>query len=325
MSIEGKYVSAKNVRLLLEDKLYSKLARLVPFSTYKRLLKMSDAYSDDNLAMYFKNANYTLLTELVDSFPVLNVTNSDILLNSSCYPGKFEKYGCCFKGNNSIIKIARNESQRLSLSSEKLGQILCNQMGVLTSEITTVLYQENVAQISKNWMEVDKFHFFPLSAYFEELLDSPCYNGCVTFKYDIFKQIMKEKCKEGYEEILETFWRVFIIDFLLCNPRSAGNIGFLNDGRSIKLSPNYDNSTDLRFIGDTSFMEMGFPRLLMNFGLDINNAYFVINNKNDKYLKSAIDYAKEHLNLNSIFEGISSKEDRFLFDVIEYRYNKLVK
>lgn len=72
-------------------------------------------------------------------------------------------------------------------------------------------------------------------------------------------------------------------------------------------------------------MEMGFPRLLMNFGLDINNAYFVINNKNDKYLKSAIDYAKEHLNLNSIFEGISSKEDRFLFDVIEYRYNKLVK
>lgn len=325
MSIEGKYVSAKNVRLLLEDKLYSKLARLVPFSTYKRLLKMSDAYSDDNLAMYFKNANYTLLTELVDSFPVLNVTNSDILLNSSCYPGKFEKYGCCFKGNNSIIKIARNESQRLSLSSEKLGQILCNQMGVLTSEITTVLYQENVAQISKNWMEVDKFHFFPLSAYFEELLDSPSYNGCVTFKYDIFKQIMKEKCKEGYEEILETFWRVFIIDFLLCNPRSAGNIGFLNDGRSIKLSPNYDNSTDLRFIGDTSFMEMGFPRLLMNFGLDINNAYFVINNKNDKYLKSAIDYAKEHLNLNSIFEGISSKEDRFLFDVIEYRYNKLVK
>ena len=198
-------------------------------------------------------------------------------------------------------------------------------MGVLTSEITTVLYQENVAQISKNWMEVDKFHFFPLSAYFEELLDSPCYNGCVTFKYDIFKQIMKEKCKEGYEEILETFWRVFIIDFLLCNPRSAGNIGFLNDGRSIKLSPNYDNSTDLRFIGDTSFMEMGFPRLLMNFGLDINNAYFVINNKNDKYLKSAIDYAKEHLNLNSIFEGISSKEDRLLFDVIEYRYNKLVK
>ena len=325
MSIEGKYVSAKNVRTLLDAKSFSMLARLVPISTYKRLLKMSDDYSDDHLAVYYKNANYSLLTGFVNSSSVLNVTNSDIRLNSSCYPGKFDKYGCCYKGNNCIIKIAHNEIQRLCLSSEKLGQILCRQMGVLTSEITTVLYQGNVAQISKSWMDADKFQFFPLSAYFEELLDSPCYNGCITFKYDIFKLILKEKCKDSYEQILTTFWRVFIIDFLLCNPRSAGNIGFLNDGRSITLSPNYDNSTELRFIGDTSFMKMEYPRLLMDFGLDINNAYFIINNKDDKYLKSAIDFAKEHLNLNGIFESISSMEDRFLFDVIEYRYNKLVK
>lgn len=325
MSIEGKCVSAKNVRSLLEDKQFSMLARLVPFSTYKRLLKMSGDYSDDNLAVYYKNANYSLLTELVNSSSVLNLTNSDIRLNSSCYPGKFEKYGCCFKGNDCIIKIAHNESQRLSLSSEKFGQILCRQMGILTSEIITVLYQGNVAQISKSWMDIDKFQFFPLAAYFEELLDSPIYDGRVTFKYDIFKQILKEKCKESYEQILGTFWRVFIIDFLLCNPRSAGNTGFLNDGKSIKLSPNYDNSTELRFIGDTSFMEMEFPRLLMDFGLDINNAYFVINHKDDKYLKAAIDYAKEHLNLSGIFESISSIEDRFMFDILEYRYNKLVK
>lgn len=326
MSIGDKFVSAKNVRTLLANRQYPELARLVPLSTYKRLLEMTDDYTDENLALYYRNADYSLLAKLVvDSSPMMNITKSDIRLNTSCYPGKFDKYGCNYKDQNCILKIAHDESQRLSLSAEKFGQILCRQLNVLSSEITPILYQGNIAQISKSWMDIDKFQFFPLSAYFEELLDDPYYGGRIPFKYEIFKHILKKKCGKGYNEALDTFWRVFVIDFLLCNPRSAGNIGFLSDGRTIRLSPNYDNSTDLCFIGDTNFLSMDFPRQLMDFDLDTRNAFLVIRTKEDRHLRTAIDYAKKQITLYSLYESISSKEDRFMFDVIEFRYNKLFK
>ena len=122
--------------------------------------------------------------------------------------------------------------------------------------------------------------------------------------------------------MLTTFWKVFIIDYLTCNARSAGNTGFLDNG-VIKLSPNYDNSTWLESVSDTRFLHSDFPCLLMEFDLKKNSAFYILKKLDDMYLSKAMRYAKENLNLSDLYENISTKEDRYMFDVVEYRYSKI--
>ena len=322
MSLNGSYVSARNVRNLLQNDQYSELAKLVPFPTYKRLLEIKHKYNNCTQAIYYNNVDYSILLDKTGNGSNISLNDADIIINSKSYPGMFEKYGCEYLGKNWILKIAHDDNQKLNLASEKTGQILCKQMDVLTSEIIPILYHKGIAQLSKSWKTDDRTQFFPLAAYYEELLDHKEFENGVAFKYTIFKQILKLKCPKTYHEVLTIFWRVFIIDYLICNARSAGNTGFLDDG-VIRLAPNYDNSTWLESVTDTRFMSTDFPNLLMEFDLEQNSAYYVLIKLDDTYLTEAIHYAKEHLNLYDLYENISSKEDRYLFDVVEYRYLKL--
>ena len=57
MSINGSYVSARNVRDLLQDDQYSELAKLVPFPTYKRLLEIKHKYNNCTQAIYYNNVD----------------------------------------------------------------------------------------------------------------------------------------------------------------------------------------------------------------------------------------------------------------------------
>ena len=122
----------------------------------------------------------------MDADCYIPLVDADIVINSKCYPGMFEKYGCKYLGQEWMLKIANSEEQKLSLSSEKFGQILCRQMDVLTSEIIPVSYHKKLAQLSKIWNIDDKTQFFPLAAYYEELLDSDKYANDVAFKYSTF-------------------------------------------------------------------------------------------------------------------------------------------
>ena len=204
-----------------------------------------------------------------------------------------------------------------------MGSILCRQLGVETSEINIVDYHGELASLSKSWKTDTNSQFFPLSAYFEELIDHEDYQD-IRFKYVIFKHNNRKKCGNKYGKLMATFWRVSIIDYLLCNARSAGNTGFIDDG-NIKFSPNYDNSTWLESIGDTRFLYKEFPRLLMEFDVEHNSAFCVFVTLDDPYMKSELEYAKTHIDLSALYDAISSPEERYLFDVIQYRYTMLWK
>ena len=321
MSHEGNYISAKNVRDLLYNNQYAELAKIVPFATYKRLLEIRHEYNNIS-EIYYKNKDYSILIDYSVDCNIIAIKDTDIIINSKCYPGMFEKHGCEYLGQEWILKIANNEEEKLSLSSEKFGKLLCKQMNVLTSEIISVSYYGKFAQLSKKWDIDNETQFFPLAAYYEELLDSGKDANEVAFKYSIFKNIIKQKCSENYNEVISTFWKVFIIDYLLCNARSAGNTGFLDNG-VVKLSPNYDNSTWLESVYDIRFLSSDFPNLLMEFDLKKNSAYYIIKNLDDVYLSEAKHYVKENLDLFELYENITSKEDVYMFEVIETRYLKL--
>lgn len=326
LSIDNIHVSAKDVRRHFYNKEYAKLAKLVTLSTYIRLLEIAKDYNDDNLMLYYQNAEYSILKEIHGyNSNSLVFDETKIRINSSIYPGQFEKYGCDYRDQRWILKIAHDECQNLSLAAETFGQLLCQQMDIITSEILPIEYHGTKAQLAKNWMENNGSQFFPLAAYYEELIDHTGFEHGVTFKYSIFKQILKSKCPEEYDKTLTIFWRIMVVDYLLCNARSAGNIGFINNGKTVKLSPIYDNSTELTSISDIRFLSSDFPCLLMKFDLIQNSAYFVLNTFNDRYKYDAINYAKDHLDLSLLYESVKSAEECFLFDVVEHRYLKLFK
>ena len=210
MSLNGSYVSARNVRELLQNDQYLELAKLVPFPTYKRLLEIKHKYNNCTQAIYYNNVDYSVLLDKTGNGSSISLNDADIIVNSKSYPGMFEKYGCEYLGKDWILKIAHDDNQKLSLVSEKIGQILCKQLDVLTSEIIPVLYHKEIALLSKSWKTDDRTQFFPLAAYYEELLDHKEFENGVAFKYTIFKQILKVKCPKTYHEVLTIFWRVFI-------------------------------------------------------------------------------------------------------------------
>lgn len=240
--------------------------------------------------------------------------------NNISYPGMFNKFGLNIDGIRYLLKIAKTEKEELCLHSEKLGTAMCQMMDVPCSDIRLVHYGSNTALLSKDWHTNQDAQFFPLASYYEELLDIE--DHYVDFTYLHFKNIVSSKCSDSYDRTLDIFWRVYIIDYLLCNARSAGNLGFIDCG-TITISPIYDNSTWLDGIDDNKYLDLKFPTLLMSFDVTNNSAYTVLTTLDDPYKENALFFANSHLNLDKLSNLVMDSKDEFLFNVITHRYNKL--
>lgn len=132
------------------------------------------------------------------------------------------------------------------------------------------------------------------------------------------------KCPHNYDYVLNTFWILHIVDYLICNTRSAGNIGFFH-GKEIVLAPIYDCETRLINIKDQSYKDTNYPSLHMDFGLDENSCYYIFKELNDANKDYALEYARKHLNIAGIKLESGVKEEKYMLDVISYRYDKLFK
>ena len=240
--------------------------------------------------------------------------------NNISYPGMFNKFGLNIDGIRYLLKIAKTEKEELCLHSEKLGTAMCRMMDVPCSDIRLVRYGSDTALLSKDWHTNRDAQFFPLASYYEELLDTEGHN--VHFTYLHFKNIVSAKCPDSYDRTLDIFWRVCIIDYLLCNARSAGNLGFIDCG-TITISPIYDNSTWLDGIDDNRYLDLNFPTLLMIFDVEENSAYTIFKTQNDPYKENALLFAKSHLSLDVLSNLVIDSKDEFLFNVVTNRYNKL--
>lgn len=253
----------------------------------------------------------------------MKIISKNIEHNGVCYPGANRKFGVVIDGTNYMLKIAESDEERLGICSEILGTFLChNQLNLITSELQLVIYDGKLSLLSKNWDLRETDQFFPLSSYFEELIDE--LNGKVSYSYDLFKSIVMNKCPHNYDNVLNTFWILHIVDYLICNTRSAGNIGFFH-GKEIVLAPIYDCETRLINIKDQSYKDTNYPSLHMDFGLDENSCYYIFKELNDANKDYALEYARKHLNIAGIKLESGVKEENYMLDVISYRYEKLFK
>lgn len=251
----------------------------------------------------------------------MDIISKTVERNQVSYPGANRKFGIRIDGINYMLKIADTDTGRLGICSEHIGTILCQQqLKLKTSELRLVMYEDKLSLLSKNWNISKSEQFFPLSSYYEELLDE--LGGRVSYSYDLFKRIIMNKCPENYDYILNDFWLLHIVDYLTCNTRSAGNFGFIR-GDKVILSPIYDCETKLQNMEDQSFKNLDYPTQHMDFGLVQNSSYFIFNNLEDEHKDHALDYAKNHIDVAGLHIDSDIKEESFMLDVISYRKAKL--
>lgn len=291
-AIDGKWISAKDVRRLFFFHKFDLLRDLVPESTYNRLVDLAN--------------------QPVEILPF------HLEPNRLSYPGRAKKFGTDLFGERYLVKVAESPKEILGFFSERIGGDLCKQLGIDTSDIRLFNYQDSPILMSRNWLDKEKEQYFPLVSYYEELLDT--YEKNVDFSYDVFKTIAKKKCPKTYDTVISVFWRVMIIDYLLCNSRNATNLGFIDDG-AVRLAPVYDNSTRLNGIEDNAWQDVRFPSLCMQFGVGNNSAYDVLTCYPDEHKDEAIKNAKMLMFPDTSHLG--SPEERFLYQVILFRFNKL--
>lgn len=251
----------------------------------------------------------------------MEIINNTVRRSGVCYPGANRKFGIVIDGANYMLKIAGTDNDRLGICSEYIGTFLChNQLKLQTSELRLVIYEGKLSLLSKDWNLHESEQFFPLSSYYEELLDE--IDGGVSYCYDLFKRIIKNKCADTYDYVMKSFWLQYIVDFLICNSHSAGNIGFIH-GDKIRLAPIYDCETRLHDVNDYSFKDYNFPSQHMDFGLGNNSSYFILNHLNDSYKDYAIEYARKHINLAELEIDSRVKEEVYIAKVVSYRYKML--
>lgn len=300
-------ISAKTVRSLYDKNDFLGIIPLVPFATYRFLLNRyySGKYGNTQLMEYFKK-NMDPLVE-------------PIKRNGFNYPGMFYKFGISINGENYMLKISQTSNDRLNLFSELIGSKLCKILEIPCSQIRLTLYNSKLALLSKSW-DLDSGQFFPLSSFYEEKIDEQ--DTPVEYLYNTFIEIVHDKCPQDFDDILSIFWRLFIIDYLLCNARGAGNIGFIFSDK-IRLAPVYDNSTSLTNLGDKSYMAEDFPKLPMKFGEEFKSSYDVLKLFKDTHLENALYFFKRKLRLEDLLDFITSEEEEYLIEVIKFRYKKL--
>jgi len=238
--------------------------------------------------------------------------------NNISYPGKTPKLGINLDGKRFFLKLAESHKDILSFFSEYLSTILFRQLSVPTSQVEIVKYGNSLALLSKDFMPDEYTQYFPLASYYEELIDTI---GTPEYSYELFVSILQNKCPGKKSQILSIFWKVIIIDYLLCNGRSAGNIAFFDNGL-ISLAPIFDTSTRLKDINDLSYKDLKFPHLYMSFGGSKSPGFSVLQFYKDKIKDEVLDECKRTININNI-ETTGSIEEEYLLKVINYRYKKI--
>ena len=247
--------------------------------------------------------------------------NSIQYLHDISYPGKCKKSGVIVDNKEYMIKFSSSETERISLYYEMYGLSVCNQLYMNTSKIRLISYENQLCLLSEKWNIGDREQYFPLASFYEELLDV---REQVAFTYSLFMDIVKSKMPNNYDNILNTFWGMFIVDYLTCNSRSAGNIGFLH-GDYMRLAPIFDCSTSLETINDERYKNLSFPKLQLQFDEEEQGFYDVLCSNLYCHKDVMLAKAKQLIDINLLGCTPNDSEGQYMLNVISYRYNELQK
>ena len=262
------------------------------------------------------------------------------------YGGSERKIGIKIENEYYMIKFQKKTAfgKRNNHISEYLGSQIFNMLGVTAQETILGTFKDENVVVCKDF-NIDGYQFVPFNDVGESTIEEDKEKYQYSYE-DIMSLLLLNKKITNVEEVVSSFWEIYIIDALLGNfDRHGNNWGFLKKNNKYEMAPVFDNGSCL-FPNMTNEDEMIyimnskeetdkriylFPTSQIKLNGKKSSYYDVINSLIYKECNEALIKIFKRINLKDIFnliddiKSISEVHKSFYKYILNERYEKIIK
>ena len=262
------------------------------------------------------------------------------------YGGSERKIGIKIENEYYMIKFQKKTAfgKRNNHISEYLGSQIFNMLGVNAQETILGTFKDENVVVCKDF-NIDGYQFVPFNDVGESTIEEDKEKYQYSYE-DIMSLLLLNKKITNVEDVVSSFWEIYIIDALLGNfDRHGNNWGFLKKNNKYEMAPVFDNGSclfpnminedEMIYImnskEETAKRVYSFPTSQIKLNGKKSSYYDVINSLVYKECNEALIKIFKRINLKDIFnliddiKSISEVHKSFYKYMLNERYEKIIK
>ena len=262
------------------------------------------------------------------------------------YGGSERKIGIKIENEYYMIKFQKKTAfgKRNNHISEYLGSQIFNMLGVTAQETILGTFKDENVVVCKDF-NIDGYQFVPFNDVGESTIEEDKEKYQYSYE-DIMSLLLLNKKITNVEDVVSSFWKIYIIDALLGNfDRHGNNWGFLKKNNKYEMAPVFDNGSCLfpNMINEDEMIYImnskeetdkrvySFPTSQIKLNGKKSSYYDVINSLVYKECNEALIKIFKRINLKEIFnliddiKSISEVHKSFYKYMLNERYEKIIK
>ena len=262
------------------------------------------------------------------------------------YGGSERKIGIKIENEYYMIKFQKKTAfgKRNNHISEYLGSQIFNMLGVNAQETILGTFKDENVVVCKDF-NIDGYQFVPFNDVGESTIEEDKEKYQYSYE-DIMSLLQLNKKITNVEDVVSSFWEIYIIDALLDNfDRHGNNWGFLKKNNKYEMAPVFDNGSCLfpNMINEDKMIYImnskeetdkrvySFPTSQIKLNGKKSSYYDVINSLVYKECNEALIKIFKRINLKEIFnliddiKSISEVHKSFYKYMLNERYEKIIK
>lgn len=262
------------------------------------------------------------------------------------YGGSERKIGIKIENEYYMIKFQKKTAfgKRNNHISEYLGSQIFNMLGVNAQETILGTFKDENVVVCKDF-NIDGYQFVPFNDVGESTIEEDKEKYQYSYE-DIMSLLLLNKKITNVEDVVSSFWEIYIIDALLGNfDRHGNNWGFLKKNNKYEMAPVFDNGSclfpnminedEMIYImnskEETAKRVYSFPTSQIKLNGKKSSYYDVINSLVYKECNEALIKIFKRINLKEIFnliddiKSISEVHKSFYKYILNERYEKIIK
>lgn len=262
------------------------------------------------------------------------------------YGGSERKIGIKIENEYYMIKFQKKTAfgKRNNHISEYLGSQIFNMLGVTAQETILGTFKDENVVVCKDF-NIDGYQFVPFNDVGESTIEEDKEKYQYSYE-DIMSLLLLNKKITNVEDVVSSFWEIYIIDALLGNfDRHGNNWGFLKKNNKYEMAPVFDNGSclfpnminedEMIYImnskEETAKRVYSFPTSQIKLNGKKSSYYDVINSLVYKECNEALIKIFKRINLKEIFnliddiKSISEVHKSFYKYMLNERYEKIIK
>jgi hypothetical protein len=267
-------------------------------------------------------------------------------LSNINYGGSERKIGIFINGVPYMIKFQKKTAfgKRNNHISEYLGSSIFRLLGLNCQMVFLGTFKDENVVVCKDF-NIDGYQFVPFNDVGESTIEEDKEKYQYSYE-DIMSLLLLNKKITNVEDVVSSFWEIYIIDALLGNfDRHGNNWGFLKKNNKYEMAPVFDNGSCLfpNMINEDEMLYImnskeetdkrvySFPASQIKLNGKKSSYYDVINSLVYKECNEALIKIFKRINLKEIFnliddiKSISEVHKSFYKYMLNERYEKIIK